>query len=115
MITVEEAFRLVSQHVDSLPTISVGLNRAVGMTLAADVAADRDSPPWRKSVMDGFAVLSDDIGDGKKTLEIIETVTAGASPTKTVASGQATRIMTCLLYTSPSPRDQRGSRMPSSA
>ena len=24
-------------------------------------------------------------------------------------------ILTCLLYTSPSPRDQRGSRMPSSA
>ena len=24
-------------------------------------------------------------------------------------------FMTCLLYTSPSPRDQRGSRMPSSA
>ena len=26
-----------------------------------------------------------------------------------------TRITACLLYTSPSPRDQRGSRMPSSA
>ena len=25
------------------------------------------------------------------------------------------RGLTCLLYTSPSPRDQRGSRMPSSA
>ena len=25
------------------------------------------------------------------------------------------KLMTCLLYTSPSPRDQRGSRMPSSA
>ena len=24
-------------------------------------------------------------------------------------------VITCLLYTSPSPRDQRGSRMPSSA
>ena len=24
-------------------------------------------------------------------------------------------LVTCLLYTSPSPRDQRGSRMPSSA
>ena len=24
-------------------------------------------------------------------------------------------LLTCLLYTSPSPRDQRGSRMPSSA
>ena len=27
----------------------------------------------------------------------------------------AMEVMTCLLYTSPSPRDQRGSRMPSSA
>ena len=27
----------------------------------------------------------------------------------------AERIQACLLYTSPSPRDQRGSRMPSSA
>ena len=26
-----------------------------------------------------------------------------------------THLSTCLLYTSPSPRDQRGSRMPSSA
>ena len=25
------------------------------------------------------------------------------------------KLMACLLYTSPSPRDQRGSRMPSSA
>ena len=30
------------------------------------------------------------------------------------ACGNATRCI-CLLYTSPSPRDQRGSRMPSSA
>ena len=29
--------------------------------------------------------------------------------------GVALDISTCLLYTSPSPRDQRGSRMPSSA
>ena len=28
---------------------------------------------------------------------------------------QARELKTCLLYTSPSPRDQRGSRMPSSA
>ena len=27
----------------------------------------------------------------------------------------ATKLYYCLLYTSPSPRDQRGSRMPSSA
>ena len=28
---------------------------------------------------------------------------------------QADELRVCLLYTSPSPRDQRGSRMPSSA
>ena len=31
------------------------------------------------------------------------------------AAGEQAARMTCLLYTSPSPRDQRGSRMPSSA
>ena len=35
----------------------------------------------------------------------------------TVLDGNAplSQLLTCLLYTSPSPRDQRGSRMPSSA
>ena len=32
-----------------------------------------------------------------------------------VVYGLAVRVLGCLLYTSPSPRDQRGSRMPSSA
>ena len=39
------------------------------------------------------------------------------SPSLAVALGdsEASRRLFCLLYTSPSPRDQRGSRMPSSA
>ena len=32
-----------------------------------------------------------------------------------VSRGEFATAYTCLLYTSPSPRDQRGSRMPSSA
>ena len=31
------------------------------------------------------------------------------------SQGERELLWTCLLYTSPSPRDQRGSRMPSSA
>ena len=34
---------------------------------------------------------------------------------KAKAEEQAKKVLDCLLYTSPSPRDQRGSRMPSSA
>ena len=35
--------------------------------------------------------------------------------TKTKQTNKVNTIIICLLYTSPSPRDQRGSRMPSSA
>ena len=34
---------------------------------------------------------------------------------QTIAQMSCNPAMGCLLYTSPSPRDQRGSRMPSSA
>ena len=37
------------------------------------------------------------------------------APTETTLDSALTWACTCLLYTSPSPRDQRGSRMPSSA
>ena len=37
------------------------------------------------------------------------------SPFSRRPSGLVAQRMHCLLYTSPSPRDQRGSRMPSSA
>ena len=50
-----------------------------------------------------------DIGDMDK-VEVIELLVA---PGDTVAVEDS--LLTCLLYTSPSPRDQRGSRMPSSA
>ena len=41
----------------------------------------------------------------------------GCGPVHRQIVGQMGRdgYLTCLLYTSPSPRDQRGSRMPSSA
>ena len=39
----------------------------------------------------------------------------GFTPTSSVISFAKSKTEFCLLYTSPSPRDQRGSRMPSSA
>ena len=50
--------------------------------------------------------------DGAKAL--VESTGHGARITDQKAAAQAGDIV-CLLYTSPSPRDQRGSRMPSSA
>ena len=56
---------------------------------------------------DTFSGLSIDAGDGASTAA----VTFGGNS----ANLDLANNTTCLLYTSPSPRDQRGSRMPSSA
>lgn len=94
MVSVEEALKLIVQHVSQLHVETVNLCDAAGRVLASDVKADRDSPPWRKSMMDGFAVKSSDINGGHHKLTVNETVTAGGSPTVPVEPGQATRIMT---------------------
>ena len=52
----------------------------------------------------------EDCGEAQKVREAIVS--------QLIAEGKKTRAelsRDCLLYTSPSPRDQRGSRMPSSA
>ena len=61
------------------------------------------------------------VKDGKVVGEGLH-LKAGESHAEVVALREAeaeaqgaTLYLTCLLYTSPSPRDQRGSRMPSSA
>jgi molybdopterin molybdotransferase len=94
MISVDEAFELIRTHVRPAASQSVPLAQAVGRRLASDVRSDVDSPPHDKSVMDGFAVRSQDIQSGNCELKVVETVVAGGWPEKTVEPGQATRIMT---------------------
>ncbi|MCA9213478.1 MAG: molybdopterin molybdotransferase MoeA, partial [Planctomycetales bacterium] len=62
--------------------------------LAEDITADVDSPPHRKSLVDGYAVQSKDLSSGHATLQVVEEVFAGQVPTRSLASGEATRIMT---------------------
>ena len=49
---------------------------------------------------------------GGRTLGVLVVQSKAA---RTFNEGEVEDLLTCLLYTSPSPRDQRGSRMPSSA
>ena len=70
----------------TIAPIGVITSTAISTALVADASVtDLDN--------DGIAVAEDIDSDGDGLIE----------------------ISTCLLYTSPSPRDQRGSRMPSSA
>lgn len=96
MINIEEALRLVVAHSPPLPTIEVCPIESVGMVLAEDVAADVDSPPHDKALVDGFAVRTYDIEQlgPSSGLQLIEQVIAGDVPTKTVTPGTTSQIMT---------------------
>ena len=69
----------------------IPLAEAAGRVLAADAAADRDSPAVARSVRDGYAVRAIDLPG---QLEVIGEVRAGASFAGEIAAGQAVEIMT---------------------
>src|SRR5207253_1569311 len=57
MLEVAEALAVVLEHARPLPPADAALGpAALGRVLAADVAADADSPPFAKSLRDGYAV-----------------------------------------------------------
>ena len=70
------------------------------------------SPHVNKKAREQFEIRTH-----KRLLDIIDPTpqTVDALMKLDLAAGVDVEIKLCLLYTSPSPRDQRGSRMPSSA
>ncbi len=94
MIELENALELIRETVRPLETENVALSEAIGRTLASDVCSDIDSPPYDKSMMDGFAVRSKDIAGGTREFKVLETIAAGGTPDHRVTSGTVSRIMT---------------------
>jgi molybdopterin molybdotransferase len=98
MLTVEEALRKILDAVDVLGVETVPLLDAQGQVLAEDVISSVAVPPLDNSGMDGFALIAADTKGASEnhpvTLKVIDTVTAGDLPRKTVKSGTAVRIMT---------------------
>lgn len=94
MIDVEEAVRLVADYAESRTSILSPVAESLGLCLDEEIVADIDSPPYDKALVDGYAVVAEDLANGPTRLHIIEEVTAGFMPSKTVEVGRATRIMT---------------------
>lgn len=70
---------------------TIGLDNAVGRSLAADLVAPRALPPWDNSQMDGYAVNVGDLGSG--ALRVVPPIAAGQAATALVR-GTAAPIMT---------------------
>src|SRR5215213_347003 len=91
MISVEEALDHVRRSAAPLPSERTPLAELLGLRLAESVASTVDSPPFDKSMVDGYAI---DVSDASPTLRELELVTAGNVPTETVIHGATVRVMT---------------------
>jgi molybdopterin molybdotransferase len=98
MLAVEEARRKVLESVSRLEIIEVTLLETLGLTLAEEVTAKNDIPPFDNSAMDGYAVRTEDLaGAGPENpvrLEVLEDLPAGYHTETRIGKGQAIRIMT---------------------
>ncbi len=98
MIEYSEARELVLASAKKLAAESVPLTRSLGRTLAREVKAREDIPPFTKATMDGYAVRAEDTrpepGKTEVRLEVLTDLPAGQVTRKAVGPGQAVRIMT---------------------
>ena len=86
-----------AEIVDRMPRtdiVEVSLEDAVGSILAEDVIAPENLPGFANAAMDGFAVVASDLERPSVELDVVDDVAAGSTPSETVSTGMASRIMT---------------------
>lgn len=94
MLTVEEALARILENVVALGSERVPATGGAGATLAEEIVSPCDSPPFDKSMMDGYAVRASDLSEAGVSLRVLETIAAGQIARETVVSGCAIQIMT---------------------
>lgn len=92
MISLKDALDLVLTHTTTITeTEKISLIDAFGRTLAEEVVADTDLPPFDKSAMDGYACKQEDL-PGPFTLT--SSLAAGTLMTEQLKPGQCVQIFT---------------------
>ena len=94
LLSVEAATRIVDAADLPRRIIRVAVGEAAGLRLAEEIRCDRDSPPFDKSLMDGFAVRSADLARESADLIPQGKVAAGESARLPIKAGEIMAIMT---------------------
>ena len=106
MLEVAEALAEVLRHAKPLAPVMTPLSPARARSvLADDVRADADSPPFPKSLRDGYAVRAADCATPDAELRVIEEIAAGAVPTR---AGRPGRVRPHLHRCADARRGRRG-------
>lgn len=98
MVSFEQALDIVKEKLSGpnphLALETVPLGEARGRVLAEDVEADRDYPPFHRSIRDGFAVRSGDVAAPPVELRWQGEIPAGQHFAGVVGQGEGVSIMT---------------------
>ena len=94
LLPVSEALARILDTARLTSVELVSLGDALGRTLAKDIVARRDQPPFAASAMDGYAVRYEDIVSLPARLKLIGMSAAGHAFKGHVKAGTAVRILT---------------------
>jgi molybdopterin molybdotransferase len=86
--------RILAKVAKDRPVEAVALERALGRTLAVDLAAKRTQPPMAVSAMDGYAVRAHDLAELPVKLKQIGESTAGHGFPGSIGPNETVRIFT---------------------
>jgi molybdopterin molybdotransferase len=92
VLTHAERLRTLPRENESVPLLNL-----LGRTLAEDILADRDFPPFPRATRDGYAVRSQDVQGATAELEVAGEIRAGGDLPEgftRLGVGQAISIMT---------------------
>ena len=97
-LSLEQAVARITAPLSPLGMELLPLPEALGRTLASDMTAPLDQPPFDRSPLDGYALRSADLAGASPqhpaVLTVTETLYAGDAPRRPLEPGQAVRIMT---------------------
>ncbi|MBV1907808.1 MAG: molybdopterin molybdotransferase MoeA [Kangiellaceae bacterium] len=99
MVSLEQAFSLIKENSQLLPTETVSLKYCHGRILAEDIYSPVSIPPFNNSAMDGYAICNFDVNSATTespiTLTLAGLTAAGDPKSNTSAiTGTAWKIMT---------------------
>ena len=94
MISLTSARARVLAGCARLDPRAVPLEDALGCATSVAIAAEEASPPFDNTAVDGYAVRAADTAGAPVELTVVDTLPAGAAPSRPVGPGEAIRIMT---------------------
>jgi molybdopterin molybdotransferase len=94
MIEPQAAETLISEHLACLPIESLPVGQCAGAVLRENVYAERDQPPFDRVAMDGIAVASSAVANGRRRFRLQATQAAGDPPCTLSSDENCIEVMT---------------------